>query len=374
MIGYGLAGRVFHGRLLAATPGMRVVAIVTSNPERQAEARADFPQATVHATVEGLWADSSAIDLVVVATSTPSHQPLAIAAIEVGKHVLIEKPMTATSEQARGLLERAQRRGVQLVPFLNRRWDSDHLTLRRLLREDALGTVLRYESRFDRWRPEPRAGAWREEVSSAAGGGVLLDLGPHLVDQALALHGPVSEVYAEIDARRGGADDDVFIALRHVGGVVSHLWANALAAAPGPRLRVLGSRAAYVVQAVDGQEDALRGGDSPLHPDFGVERRDHWGRLVAGDDSSEVPSERGNWLHVYTALAACLRGEGPPPVTAAEAIAGTRSSRRRPTQRADRHGGAPGSPRPSGDAQLTRGACLAASRRRPARPRSRWGR
>jgi predicted dehydrogenase len=325
LIGFGLAGRLFHGRLLSVTLGLRVTAIVTGNPQRQAEARGDFPEATVHATVEDLWNSSGTFDLVVVATSTPSHVPLALVAIDAGKHVVVEKPLAATAADARDLVERAAARGVLLVPFFNRRWDSDHLTLQRLLREGALGTLLRYESRFDRWRPDPKAGAWREELPASDGGGVLLDLGPHLVDQALALHGAAVQVYAEVFARRGGADDDVFIALRHASGVTSHLWANALAAAPGPRLRVLGSGGAYVVRGLDGQEDALRAGRTPDQPGFGVEPRERWGRLMHGDgddDGSEVASETGSWLRFYTTVAGCLRGEGPPPVTGAEAVAG----------------------------------------------------
>jgi scyllo-inositol 2-dehydrogenase (NADP+) len=322
LVGYGLAGQLFHGRLLAATPDLRVSAIVTANTQRQAAARGDFPDATVHDTVEQLWESADTFDLVVVATSTPSHVHLTESAIATGKHVVVEKPMAATAAQARALVELADGRGVLLVPFLNRRWDSDHLTVQRLLREGALGTVLRYESRFDRWRPEPKTGAWREELPASEGGGVLLDLGPHLVDQALSLHGPVSDVYAEVFARREGADDDVFIALQHHSGVTSHLWANALAAAPGPRLRVLGSSGGYVVQGLDGQEDALRAGRRLDEPGFGVEPRERWGRLLRGDEGLEVESEAGDWLRFYTTLAASVRGEGPPPVTAAEAVAG----------------------------------------------------
>ncbi len=323
LIGYGLAGRWFHARLVAATPGLRVTAVVTGNPGRQAEAHADLPDATVHAQPDDLWASSDTFDLAIVATSTPSHVPLATHAIEAGKPVVVEKPLAATAPEARGLVQLASARGVLLVPFLNRRWDSDQLTLRRLLRDGALGTVLRYESRFDRWRPDAMAGAWREELSSSQGGGVLLDLGAHLVDQALSLHGRATHVYAEVSARRGGADDDVFIALEHESGVTSHLWANALAAAPGPRLRVLGSRAAFVVQGLDGQEDALRAGRSPDDPGFGVEPRARWGRLLRGDeDSVEVEPETGRWLSFYSALRSALRADAPPPVTGEEAVAG----------------------------------------------------
>ncbi len=322
IIGFGLAGRVFHGRLLAATPGFRVATIVTSNQQRQDQARADFPAASVHAHADELWADAEGIDVVVVATSTASHAALATAAIRADKDVVVEKPLAPTASEARELVDLAGARGRLLVPFLNRRWDSDHLTVRRLLTDGALGTVLRYESRFDRWRPEPKAGAWREELSADEGGGVLLDLGVHLVDQALTLNGSATRVYAEVAARRGGADDDVFIALQHASGVVSHLWANALAAAPGPRLRVLGSRAAYVVSGLDGQEDSLRAGRDPGDPSFGAEPRERWGHLLHGqDDASVIGSERGCWLCFYTQLESCLRGDGPAPVAAEDAVA-----------------------------------------------------
>jgi predicted dehydrogenase len=321
LIGYGLAGRDFHGRLLRATPGLEVAAIVTSNPSRKAEARADFPTATVYALTDELWAAAESFDVVVVATSTAAHAPLSAAAIHAGKHVVVEKPLAATAQQARELVGLAAAGGSLLVPFLNRRWDSDHLTLRRLLAEGTLGAVLRYESRFDRWRPHAKAGSWREELTSAEGGGVLLDLGVHLVDQALTLHGPVDHVYAEVAARRGGADDDAFVALQHASGVTSHLWANALAAAPGPRLRVLGSRAAYVVEGLDGQEESLRAGRDPAGESFGVEPPERWGHLLRGDeDVQEVASERGCWLRFYTELVRCLRGEASTPVAADDAV------------------------------------------------------
>ncbi len=322
LLGYGLAGRVFHGRLLFATPGLAVVAIVTGNPQRQAEARADFPAARVYAHPNELWGDAAAFDLAVVATSTASHAPLALAAVAARRHVVVEKPLATTAARAREVVDQARARGVLVVPFLNRRWDSDHLTVRRLLRDGSLGTVLRYESRFDRWRPTLAAGAWREELPASEGGGVLLDLGVHLVDQALTLHGPAKRVYAEIARRRrGSADDDVFIALEHASGVISHLWANALAAAPGPRLRVLGSRAAYVVDGLDCQEDALRAGRSPDEPGFGAEPRARWGRLVTGDNSEPVEPEQGSWLQFYLALERCLRGDSDPPVSVDDAVA-----------------------------------------------------
>jgi predicted dehydrogenase len=167
------------------------------------------------------------------------------------------------------------------------------------------------------------AGAWRESLPPERGGGQLLDLGSHLVDQALVLFGPATHVYAEVDARRGGAsDDDVFMALRHANGVISHLRASATTAAPGPRLRVLGSEAAFVIADLDSQEDQLRAGKRPdTVREWGVEPESHWGRLVTGEDSAPVPSERGDWPRFYALLATALREGGPPPVNPRDALA-----------------------------------------------------
>ena len=248
--------------------------------------------------------------------------PLAGRAIEAGLAVVVDKPLAPSSDGARELVEHAERRGVPLTVFHNRRWDSDQLTLRRLIADGRLGEVRRYESRFERWRPELRAEAWRERAAPEVGGGVLLDLGTHLVDQALVLFGPVRDVYGEVDARRGGAaDDDAFVALEHVSGVRSHLWASSVAPAPGPRLRVNGSAAAFVVEHLDGQEEALRSGARPgADGRWGVEPEAHWGRLVAGDRSEPVRSEDGAWPQFYERLARSLAGEGELPVDPRDAV------------------------------------------------------
>lgn len=323
LIGFGLAGSVFHAPLIAATPGLTLATVVTADRTRADRAQREYPGARIEARAEAIWERAEEHDLVVVATPNDSHVELASRAIDEGLAVVVDKPLAPTSMEARELIERAERHGVALTVFHNRRWDSDQLTLRRLIREDRLGEVLRYESRFERWRPQARADAWRESSSSGAGGGVLLDLGIHLVDQALALFGPVRHVHGEVDHRRGGvAEDDAFAALEHVSGVRSHLWASAVAAAPGPRLRVLGSRAAYVVSELDGQEDALGVGLRPGDPRaWGVEPETRWGRLVRGPDSQPVPSENGAWPRFYELLAGALAGDGPLPVDPGDAVA-----------------------------------------------------
>jgi predicted dehydrogenase len=322
IVGYGLAGRVFHGPLVAAARGMRVSAIVTANEGRQAAARRDFPDARVLARPDDLWATADPCDLVVVAAPTGAHVSIASTAIDAGLPVVVEKPLAAGASAAAALVAHAEAHGVVLVPFLNRRWDSDHLTLANLLADGRLGSVLQYESRFERWRPAPDPDSWRETARPEDGGGVLIDLGAHLVDQALLLFGPVTHVYAEVLSDRGGADDDVFIALGHAGGTRSHLWMSALAAAPGPRLRVLGDEAAYVIDHLDGQEDALRAGRRPDLPGFGEEPEARWGRLERGDRAEVVPTLPGEWRRFYEGMRACLHEGAAPPVAAADAVRG----------------------------------------------------
>jgi len=313
IIGYGLAGAVFHAPLVAATDGLELETIVTSNPERQEQARRDHTHARVVERAE----DAFDADLVVVATPNHTHAPLARDALHAGAAVVVDKPLALSAAEARELVAL----GGRLTVFQNRRWDSDQLTLRRLVRDGRLGEVFRYESRFERWRPEPKAEhAWRETRTPAEGGGVLLDLGSHLVDEALGLLGPAESVYAEIDARRGGpADDDAFVAIRHWSGGYSHLRTSAVTAAPGPRLRVLGSEAAFVVDGLDRQEADLRAG---LRPG----RDEPWGtgppgRLVRGDEDRSVESERGDWPAFYRGVERWLGGSGqPPPVDPNDAV------------------------------------------------------
>ena len=316
--GYGLAGAVFHAPLVAATPGLRMAAIVTGNAERAAQAARDHPDARVVGSVEEMLA--AGLDVVVVTTPNRHHVPVALAALEAGAAVVVDKPMAATAADARRLADEARRRHLLLTVFHNRRWDGDFLTVRRLRDEGRLGEVVRFESRFERWRPELAAGAWRELGSPEEAGGVLFDLGSHLVDQAIELFGPPASVYAEVAARRPDArvDDDVFVALEHPGGVRSHLWASAVAGAPGPRFRVLGLGAAYLKEGLDPQEAALRAGGRPGDPDWGRDELD--GRLVAGNAVATVPTERGACEAFYAALVAAVRDGAPPPVSAEDGV------------------------------------------------------
>ncbi|MCQ4042432.1 Gfo/Idh/MocA family oxidoreductase [Streptantibioticus rubrisoli] len=326
LIGYGLAGSVFHAPLIAATEGLRLDAVVTSNPERQAQARAEHPQVATLASADELWDRADRLDLIVIASPNRTHVPLATTALRAGLPVVVDKPLAGTAAEAAALADLADERGLLLSVFQNRRWDGDFLTLRHLLDTGALGEVRRFESRFERWRPHPKGG-WRESGDPAEFGGLLYDLGSHLVDQALTLFGPVRTVFAESDARRpdAEADDDTFIAVEHTSGVRSHLWMSAVCPQLGPRFRVLGSAAGYVKYGLDPQEAALREGLRP-GSGWGTEAQEAWGRLGAGESpltggGTTVPTLPGDYPAYYAGIAAALREGTAPPVTAREAVA-----------------------------------------------------
>ncbi|MFD7514426.1 Gfo/Idh/MocA family oxidoreductase [Streptomyces niveus] len=331
LVGYGLAGSVFHAPLISATDGLVLDTVVTSNPERQAQARGEFPDVRFAVSPDELWERAGELDLVVIASPNKTHVPIATAALKAGLAVVVDKPIAGTAAEARELAALAEERGLLLSVFQNRRWDNDFLTLARLVAGGELGEVQRFESRFERWRPQTKGG-WRESGVPEEIGGLLYDLGSHVVDQALVLFGPAALVYAESDVRRPGAasDDDTFIAITHTSGVRSHLYVSATTAQLGPRFRVLGSKAGYVKYGLDPQEADLRDGRRPntgeSNGNWGTEPESLWGRLGAGESPATggghpVESTPGDYPAYYAGVARALRDGTAPPVTAHEAAA-----------------------------------------------------
>lgn len=328
IIGYGLAGALFHAPLIESTQGMAVTAIVTSDPGRRIQALRDFPRVTLYASVEELWRDAARYDLVVIATPNRLHVPLGIAALNAGLPVVIDKPMAPSVAEAQKLIEASQKTGRLLTVFHNRRWDNDFRTVRSLLDADLdlLGTVTRFESRFERYRPIPRHDSWRELGKSDEAGGLLYDLGSHLIDQALVLFGKPLKVYAESERRRAGVqvDDDTFVALQFANGVHAHLWMSSVVRTPGPRMRICGLRGTYEKWGLDPQEDALRSGMRPGHPDWGREPRERWGHLSTDISGIHIdgPIEMlpGAYEQFYIFLRVALVMGGPPPIDPLEAI------------------------------------------------------
>jgi predicted dehydrogenase len=314
LIGFGTSGRVFHGPFLAADPAFRVDAIVTADAERAREAQRLHPDAHVVPTADGLFARD--LDLVVVCTPPATHVEHAERAIDAGIALVVDKPFATTSAEGAALVERARARGVPLTVFHNRRWDGDFLTLRALLDAGALGEVRRFESRFEWFKPVEAKG-WK---TRGPGSGMLLDLGTHLIDQALLLFGDVEHVHAELDTRRPGddAEDDAFVALRHASGVISHLWMNALAPLEGPRFHVLGSTAGWTSHGLDPQEAALKAGALPTDDGFGAGARP--GILGVTGDARPHPTQRGVYSAFHSRLAATIRDGDPVPVDPQDAV------------------------------------------------------
>lgn len=321
VIGFGVSGRVFHAPFLEADPAYRLDLIVTANPDRRAEAETRHPSARVVSDVAEVWAAASELDLVVIGSPSGTHADLAAQALDAGLDVVVDKPFAVTAAEGRALIARAERLGRTLTVFQNRRWDGDFRTLRALVEGGELGEVRRFESRFEWWKPEPPT-SWKTEARTSEGGGILYDLGTHLIDQAVQLFGAVDDVYAEVHRRRAAtaADDDVFLALQHASGTTSHLWMSAVAPLQGPRFHVLGDRAGYTSWGLDPQEPALIAGALPGDPGFGEVADDRWGVLGAGADTHRHPTQRGDYGGFYRALALCLRDGGPLPVDPRDAV------------------------------------------------------
>ncbi len=318
LIGYGSAGRGSHSRLLREA-GQRVTCVVT---RQHAEAvRADWPTAAVVPEVAGLLERVSELDLVVVASPTRHHVQHVAEALRAGVHVVVDKPLATTAHDARELARTAEGRGGRLTVFHDRRWDSEQLTLQQVLARGELGRVHRFERRWERWRPVPLR-RWKE--TDTTGGGLLLDLGVHLVDSAVQLFGPVTSVYAEIRALTTPADDDVFLALQHASsddgpGVLSHLQAGGLVGAPGPRTRVLGERAAYLVTSFEGEPTPFAVMDEP-HRQSRHEAPEHEGWLVRGSERTPVERAPGGRADLYRAVVRWVVDGGPPPVDPWDAV------------------------------------------------------
>jgi predicted dehydrogenase len=314
LAGYGLGGRYFHAPLIASAANCEFLGVVTTSPERRRQVAGDLGLPAFDDLTELAGAGAEAV---AISTPAATHVTLTQQALRLGLAVVCDKPFAPDAEQARATVELAGHLNVPLTVYQNRRWDSDFLTLRELIARGELGTLTVFESRFERFRPG--------QGPHAAGGGTLLDFGSHLADQALVLAGAVTGVYAEVHCRTdpAGLDDDVFVALTHESGVQSHLWGSFWQGAPGPRIRAAGTKGAYLIQDVDGQEAKLRSGVSPANATepWGTEPPEHWGRLMRGDAGEAVPSARGAWDLFYPAFAAAVRGAQPVPVNPWDAVA-----------------------------------------------------
>src|SRR5580704_87506 len=289
VIGFGLAGQVFHAPFVSAVPGLRLEAIVQRKGDQAAKA---YPSARILRTVDEALRDP-AIQMVVVGTPNETHFALAKMALQAGKHVVIDKPFAATSEEALELKDLAERQSVVLAPFHNRRWDGDFRTVERLIAEVAVGRLVTYESHFDRFRPLPRENTWKEGANAA--NGLLMDLGPHLVDQALALFGPPEGITASVRRDRDLTEiEDAFDITLEYPRLRAHCRSSMLAADAAPRFLLHGTEGSYKKYGLDPQEPALVGGAKVPGRGEGewlAEPEAQWGTLTI----APVPADPANW-------------------------------------------------------------------------------
>ncbi len=333
LVGYGYAGKTFHAPLIAAAGGLRLHTVVSS---QGATVSADWPEAKVAADLDAALADPE-VDLVVIAAPNALHAPLARQALEAGRAVVVDKPFTLTAAEARDLAALAQARDLLLSVFHNRRWDADFLTLQALIAEGRLGRIVRFESHFDRYRPQVRD-RWRE--ADTPGAGVWYDLGPHLIDQALVLFGRPLGITADLAVvRAGGRATDYAHAVLRYDGFRAILHADMLSAAPDLRFSVQGARAAWVKSGLDIQEDQLKATGRAGGDGWGLDPRP--GLLVDGetDARTAVEGPNGDYRRYYDQIALAVRAQGANPVPPDEAVAvmevleaGMISARRRAEQ------------------------------------------
>ncbi len=316
LIGYGYASKTFHAPLISCTPGMTLAAVSSSD---ESKVLADWPVVKVVSDPGQLFSDPT-LDLIVIPTPNDTHFPLAKAALEAGKHVVVDKPFTVTLSQARELDAVAKREGRLLSVFHNRRWDSDFLTVKALINEGLLGEVGYFESHFDRYRPQVR-NRWREQ--GGPGSGIWYDLGPHLLDQVVNLFGlPVSMNVDLAQLRPGSQSTDYFHAVLAYPQRRVVLHGTLLAAAETARYIIHGSRGSYVKYGLDPQEERLKGGDRLPQEDWGYDMRDGLLTRVEGEERSEESwlTLPGNYPAYYAAIRDALNGSGDNPVPAGQAI------------------------------------------------------
>jgi predicted dehydrogenase len=314
--GYGLAGRIFHAPLLKGC-GFEVIGVLTTSKERSEHARLDFPDTKVVGSISELV--ELDLDLLVVASANLVHAEHAIAGINKGIPVVIDKPMGRTAAEVQQMISAAQSKNVAVTTFFNRRWDSDALTIKKVLESKVLGEVHRLDSRFERFRPELNPNSWRESMSAKEGGGLLLDLQPHLISTAIDWFGSASLITASVRSLRSASDDDSVLVLHHSSGVDSYLSASALVGAPGPRIRILGTKGALVINALDPQEALLREGKFPENGTWTIPTTSE-AFIHRGDDIKKIESVPGNYGHFYKQVEQAIVNGSPWPVSTSDAL------------------------------------------------------
>jgi predicted dehydrogenase len=315
LIGFGLAGRAFHAPVIRAVPGLRLAAILQRSGTQAAE---QYTDARIVRSVEELLSIEN-IRLVVIATPNDTHYPLARQCLAAGRDVVVDKPFTNTLAEAAALVKFAKQRGRLITVYQNRRYDGDFQAIRQIVAGGALGRVVRFETNYDRFRPQVRPGAWREK--SGPGTGILFDLGPHLIDHALVLFGLPEAITADVRMERDNAvTDDAFdILLHYPHSMRAVLRSTMLAASPRPRFVLHGTRGGFFKQSFDPQENNLRRGEIPKDAPWGAEPEEDWGVLTLYDGENpaqrRIPSGTGDYRDYYANVRDAMLGKAKLAVT-----------------------------------------------------------
>src|SRR5947199_8356290 len=315
LIGFGLAGRAFHAPVIRAVPGLHLAAILQRSGNEAAE---KYPDVRIVRSLDELLAMKE-IQLIVIATPNDTHYPLARQCLAAGRDVVVDKPFATTLEEAISLVEFARSAGRLLTVYQNRRFDGDFQAIRQLVAAGTLGRIVRFETSYDRYRPQLKPGAWRE--TQRPGSGILFDIAPHLIDHALVLFGLPEAVTADVRIERenAAADDAFDITLHYPKSLRAVLRTSILAAAPRPRFVLLGTQGSFVKQAFDPQEMNLRRGYIPADKPWGYEPEENWGVLTIpkgdGFEQRRIPSANCDYRDYYANARDALLGRTAPAVT-----------------------------------------------------------
>ena len=308
LIGFGLAGRAFHAPVIRAVPGLRLAAILQRSGNEAAE---QYPDVRVVRRLEELLAMPE-IRLVVIATPNESHARFARECLGAGRDVVVDKPFATTVEEAEGLVQLAKRCGRMITVYQNRRYDGDFQAIRQIVLEGVLGRIVRFETNYDRFRPELKRGAWRERVGP--GNGILFDLAPHLIDHAVVLFGLPEAVTADVRFERASAvvTDAFDVMLHYPAGMRAVLRSTMLAAAQRPRFVLQGTRGSFFKQTFDPQEANLRSGYIPENAPWGAEPPEDWGVLTIAENDTmvrrNIPSASCDYRDYYSNVRDAILG------------------------------------------------------------------
>ncbi len=321
VIGFGLAGKIFHTAVVEATPGLELAVIVQRRGNEAAEA---YPHVKIARSIEEMLEDET-VRLIVVATPSFSHFEVAAQCLRAGRDVVIDKPFTLTSDEAKQLIELARERKLLLTAYQSRRWDGDFVTLKQVLASGALGRIVTYESHMDRYRAEARRDKWRE--NGGPGGGILFDIGAHLIDQATTLFGSPESIFADVRIERETAvvDDAFYVQLKFPSGVTAMLYSTLSANWPGPRFVVHGTKGSFVKWGIDPQEEQAKAGQTYGDPGFGDDPESLWGELhIVGEPVQRIRTAAGDYRDLYANVRDALLGVGELEVKPEQALRTTR--------------------------------------------------